>query len=45
MTTIRWFQRTTEYLVGMALVLAHLALAGRAFAVGEVLREPRVRDD
>jgi hypothetical protein len=41
MDAIRWLQRTTEYLVGMALVMAHLALAGRGMALGEALREPR----
>ena len=45
MGTIRWLHRSTEYLVGMALVLAHLALAGRSLAVAEALREPRPRDD
>lgn len=28
-TPVRWFARVTEYAVGAAMVLAHLALAGR----------------
>jgi hypothetical protein len=29
METIRWFRRASEFALGTALVLAHLALSGR----------------
>ena len=44
MAMIQWFQRSTEYLIGMTLVLSHLAFAGRGIIAGEILRERRHLD-
>jgi len=36
MATLRWFRRASEYALGTAIVLAHLALSGRSLRLIEL---------
>lgn len=39
MNPFRWVRNATEYALGATLVLAHLALSGRLYALAEALDE------
>lgn len=45
MGAIVWFRRASEYAIGTALVLLHLALAGRGLKLAETLRRSSERGE